>query len=241
MQKYVERFYRGWTGAKDLASFEVGIKESGLFILADKNLEREAFVALRDARSEIERHIERNPNFERTHKPLAVFPDAPQIIKDMADAGKKWNVGPMAAVAGAVAERVGRRLLEFSNSVIVENGGDVFAFATRPIRLALFAGDESPFSGKIVFEVNAAGGVGVCTSSGTVGPSFSYGTADAVVAIARSAAEADAAATAIANLINGPEDVDCAIECSEYREKLLGLVAAKDDRLGVWGDLKIVD
>jgi hypothetical protein len=240
MQKYVERFYRGWTGAKDLVQFEAKIRESDLFILADRNLEREAVEALISARSPLESFITRNPRFERTHKPFAVEPDAPHIIKEMAGAGKKWNVGPMAAVAGAIAESVGRRLLEYSSAVVVENGGDIFALAPRPVRFALFAGDDSPFSGKIIFEVNAEKGVGVCTSSGIVGPSFSYGAADAVVAIASSAADADAAATAIANVVNSPEDVDRVIENADYRNKLLGLIAARADRLGVWGDLRII-
>jgi hypothetical protein len=241
MEEYVERFYRGWTGTKDLVPFEVKVRESDLLILADRAMEKEALHALLAARADIERYIERDPVFARTHRPHEVAEDAPGIVKEMADAAAKWNVGPMAAVAGAVAERVGRALLAHSSAVIVENGGDVFALAPRPVRFALFAGNQSPFSGEIVFEVGADRGVGVCSSSGMIGPSFSYGLADAVATIAGSAAEADAAATAIANSILDEPDVDRAIEDRACCSRLIGLLAAKGGRLGVWGDLKLIE
>jgi len=241
MEEYVERFYRGWTGTKDLVPFEVKVRESDLLILAERRLEQEALSALLATRAAIERYIERDPVFAATHAPHAVDADAPDVVKEMANAAAKWNVGPMAAVAGAVAERVGRALATHSSAVIVENGGDVFALASRPVRFALFAGNNSPFSGDLVFEVDAGHGVGVCSSSGTVGPSFSYGLADAVTTIAGSGAEADAAATAVANRVLEESDVDRAIEDAEYRSRLIGLVVAKGSRLGVWGGLKLID
>jgi len=241
MGEYVERFYRGWTGTQDLVSFEVKVRESDLLILAERAMEQEALDALLAARADIERYIERDPVFACTHAPHDVAPEAPGIVKEMAAAAAKWGVGPMAAVAGAIAEQVGRVLAARSPAVIVENGGDVFALAPRPVRFALFAGRESPFSGEIVFEVAADRGVGVCSSSGTVGPSFSYGRADAVAAVACSAAEADAAATAIANVVLDERDVDRVIEDEGYRSRLVGLVAAKGGRLGIWGDLRLID
>jgi len=241
MHEYVERFYRGWTGTKDLVPFEVKVRESDLLILAERAMREEALGALVAARADIERYIERDPVFARTHRPHAVAADAPAIVREMAEAAAKWHVGPMAAVAGAVAEHVGRALTAGSSAVVVENGGDVFALASRPVRFALFAGHASPFSGEIVFEVAADGGVGVCSSSGTVGPSFSYGRADAVAAIAGCAAEADAAATAIANTILEEPDVDRVMANPEFRSRLLGLVVAKGGRLGVWGNLTLVE
>jgi ApbE superfamily uncharacterized protein (UPF0280 family) len=241
MEGYVERFYRGWTGARDLIPFEVKVRESDLLILAEQAMEQEAYDVLVAVRADIERYMARDPVFARTHTPHDVAGDAPDIVREMAEAAAKWDVGPMAAVAGAVAERVGRALAARSAAVIVENGGDVFALAPRPVRFALFAGHHSPFSGEIVFEVNASHGVGVCSSSGTVGPSFSYGLADAVTTIAGSAAEADAAATAVANTIREEPDVDRVIEDPGYRSRLVGLVVAKNGRLGVWGGLTLID
>jgi hypothetical protein len=157
----------------------------------------------------------------------------------MATAGQRFGVGPMAAVAGAIAEHVGRALARSSATVVVENGGDIFALAAEPIRLALYAGVGSAFSG-LSFEVTPAAGLGVCTSSGRVGPSLSMGRADAVVAIAADAADADAAATAFANRVHGPGDIDRALRIASTHPGLLGLIACADDRLGVWGQLELV-
>ena len=148
----------------------------------------------------------------------------------------------MAAVAGAVAQEVGKRLSQSCETVIVENGGDVYARTgnARPLRLALYAGEDSPFSDRVGFEVDASNGIGVCTSSGRVGPSLSFGCADAVVAIADDTAEADAAATAIANQIQKPADVDAAVTAARESGRLRGLIACVGDRLGVWGDIELV-
>jgi ApbE superfamily uncharacterized protein (UPF0280 family) len=158
----------------------------------------------------------------------------------MAEAGREWRVGPMAAVAGVVAEAVGRDLLEECETVIVENGGDVFVRSAEPVTFALYAGERSPFRDRVAFRVDADRGAGVCTSSGVVGPSLSLGRADAVVVVAADTAQADAAATAIANRIERPVDVDRAVEDVAARGALDGLIACMGDRIGLWGQLELV-
>ncbi len=123
----------------------------------------------------------------------------------MAAAAQTAGVGPMAAVAGAIAECVGRELLEFSPEVIVENGGDIFLKVSHRRTVGIFAGD-SPLTGRIGIQIEARDTpLGVCTSSGTVGHSLSFGRADAVVVLAPAAALADAAATAIGNRVSRKE------------------------------------
>ena len=146
----------------------------------------------------------------------------------------------MAAVAGAVSEWVARALLDGAETVIVENGGDVYAKAPEPLKLALYAGEASPFAGRLAFEISAADGVAVCTSSGRVGPSLSFGNADAVVAIHESGAFTDAAATAVANRVHSPEDVAEVVAEEKSRGALRGLIACAGDRLGLWGDFKLI-
>jgi hypothetical protein len=125
--------------------------------------------------------------------------------------------------------------------VIVENGGDIYARTDGELRCAVYAGERSPFGDRLAFAVDARDGVGVCTSSGTVGPSLSFGRADALVVIAASAAIADAAATAIANRIHSPADVGPVVEESSGGPGLRGLVACCGDRLAIWGELELVD
>jgi len=236
---YSERFYRQWMTRPDLERFQVTIGESDLLILCDENLERLAREILAGVRGLIEGHIVRDGGFAAALDPHPVDEDAPPIIQAMAASARRWNVGPMAAVAGAVAQAVGRGLLEECETVIVENGGDVFVRSDEPVSFRLYAGEDSPFSDRIVFEVDACRGLGVCTSSAKVGPSLSYGRADAVVAIAGDAVEADAAATALANRVRSGEDVKVIVEEQERGSTLGGLIACAGDSIGFWGEIEL--
>ena len=188
--------YRLWVGDKDLVSFTAVVKETDLYIRAQKNLSRKALKAILKYRASLEDYIKRYPLFLTSLKPLPVADDAPKIVKEMARAAEKVGIGPMAAVAGAIAEFVGRDLLPFSSEMIVENGGDIFLNSTKRRVVGVYAG-ESSFSGRIALEIEPEETpLGICTSSGTVGHSLSYGKADAVMVLSPSATLADAAATA---------------------------------------------
>jgi len=237
---YNKRFYRQWMGRDDLERYQVKIAESDLLILSDQNLFELARKALVEVRHSIEGYIAQDRAFATSLKPMSVAANAPSVITRMSDAGRSWNVGPMASVAGAVAQAVGEQLAGQSRTVIVENGGDVYIKAPTPVSLALYAGESSPFTDKVMFKVEAKQGLGVCTSSGLVGPSLSFGKADAVVSIAEDAAFADAAATAIANRIQCEDDVDKVVAEQEKQGRLLGLIACCGEKLGLWGDIELV-
>jgi ApbE superfamily uncharacterized protein (UPF0280 family) len=158
----------------------------------------------------------------------------------MAEATRRVKVGPMAAVAGAVAEFVGRELRQFTDEIIVENGGDIFLKINQPRKVGIYAGN-SPFSEKIALEVEPRPKpFSVCTSSGTVGHSFSFGQADAVVVIAGSALLADAAATAIGNVVKTAADIEPALKLARKFRRLDGVLIIKDDQLGALGKVNIV-
>jgi uncharacterized protein len=238
---YAERTYRCWSGRGSAARFNVTLGESDLDIQCAEDRRSSALRALAALRRELKRHLSRCPEYRTSLVPLAVREDAPGIVRDMADAAALWDVGPMAAVAGAIAQRVGEAISKPGEAVIVENGGDIWARTDGALRCAVYAGERSPFRERIAFEVDARGGVGVCTSSGVVGPSLSFGKADAVVVVARSAAIADAAATAIANRIQAPADVGRVVEESSAGPGIDALVACCGDRLALWGALDLVD
>jgi ApbE superfamily uncharacterized protein (UPF0280 family) len=147
----------------------------------------------------------------------------------------------MAAVAGAVAEAVGKDLLALSPEVIIENGGYIFIHSLTTRNIVIYAG-KSPFSGKIALEIAADDTpCGICTSSGTVGHSLSFGRADAVIVLAASAALADAAATAICNRVKKTSDIEPQLEHSQKMEGLTGIVIIIGARIGVWGGVKLVE
>jgi len=237
---YQPRFYREWTKDKDLVSFSVVVRETDLYIRARRNLKRKALKAVLKYRAPLEGYIERHPEFLTSLTPLPVGEDAPQIVKAMANAAKVVGVGPMAAVAGAIAEYVGNDLLPFSSEVIVENGGDIFLKTLRKRLIGIYAGG-SPLSGKVALEIQPEETpLGVCTSSGTVGHSLSFGRADACTVLSPSTSLADAAATAIGNLVREAEDIPQGIEFAQRVKGLKGVVIIKDDRIGLWGEVKIL-
>ena len=237
---YQPRTYRHWVKGDDLVVFSVVVKETDLHLSAASNLRRKAHRMVLKYRDSLERYIARHPDFLTSLEPLEVEKDAPIIVRDMAEAARLCGVGPMAAVAGAVAGFVGRELLDFSPEVIVENGGDIFIKIQRQRTIGIFAGN-SPLTGKLGLELNPEDTpLGICTSSGTVGHSLSFGRADAVIVLADSATLADAAATAIGNRVSEVTDIEKGIEFAQGIGQLKGVVIIKDDRLGVWGDVKMV-
>lgn len=239
--EYTTRFYRDWAGGGPPARFRVTRGASDLLVLADRPLRSTARRALDETRRQIEARIAADPGFVGALAPREERSEDGPVVRSMLAAGAAWEVGPMAAVAGAVAEAVARRLSARGGEVIVENGGDVFARLDGRLRLALYAGEASPFRDRVGIRVDAAGGVAVCTSSASVGHSLSLGRADAVTAVARSGALADAAATAIANRVRGPRDVERVLAEEGAGRGLLGLVVCCGDRLGARGALELFD
>lgn len=239
---YVQRTYRHAAAAEGLVCFTVKEKESDLWLAADRDCRDEARRALAAVRREIEAYIARRPEFLSAMTPLPDDPEAPEPVRRMLAAGAAAGVGPMAAVAGTTAEFVGRALLTAGAAeVLVENGGDLFIVSRRPRTAAVFAG-ESPWSMRLGLRLAPEKTpVGLSTSSGTVGPSISFGRADAAVATAADAALADAAATAVGNLVKTPESVQKALHFAEKIEGLSGVLLVVGDRLGVWGDLELVE
>lgn len=234
------RFYRHWTKDSDLVSFEVAVKQTDLYISSRRNLSDKALDSVLKYRGSLEAYIERHPLFLTTLEPYQAEAEAPAIVKEMARVSQLTGVGPMAAVAGAIAEAVGRDLLAFSPEVIVENGGDIFLKISRKRLVGVYAG-ESVFTKKIALEIMPKETpLGVCTSSGTVGHSLSLGGADAVIALSSSAALADAAATALANIVEDADDIPEAIDRAQSIEGLRSVVIVVGDKMGVWGNVRVV-
>ncbi len=235
-----DRSYRRRVRCDELCSFRVVCQQTDLMILADRCVDRVAREQVLCCRGHIEGYIQQHPGFATSLVPWRPETVAPAIVRDMIRAGRAAGVGPMAAVAGAVAETVGRALLDVSRQVAVENGGDVFIKTERPAVAALFAG-RSPLSMKLGIQVaDTRAGIGICTSSGTVGHSFSKGLADAVCVISPSCSLADAAATAIGNRIHSPRDITSAIAFGRRIVGVEGIVVVVGAKIGAWGAVELV-
>jgi len=237
-EAYQARGYRLQAAAAGLVSFGVTVRETDLHILATLALPDEARHLVLQARSQLEGYIDHHPPFLTALAPLSLDPTAPPLARTMLQAAAIANVGPMAAVAGAIAAYVGQGLLAAGAAeVIVENGGDIFMQRHQDCLVQIFAG-ASPLSNKVALRIQRDRmPLGVCCSSGTVGHSLSLGRADAAIVLARSTPLADAAATALGNRVQGPADLDAALATVQTIPGVLGAVVICQDQLAAWGDV----
>ena len=232
------RTYRASVAHDDLVTYGIIIDETDLLISSSRQRARAAYESAERHRKSIQSYGAAHPSFLTSLKPVPHDGVASGIVSAMLRAADVAGVGPMASVAGAIAEHVGADLRRSCTDVIIENGGDLFVSTTRVRRIGTFAGTSS-FSGKIFFEVPPNTTLGICTSSGKVGYSLSFGKADAVTAIAPSATLADAAATAICNRVSAPRDIEGALAFAQRIPGLLGVLVLIGDEMGMWGGLSV--
>lgn len=239
MQRLFEnRTYRTLSRGGDLVGFCVTVKETNLFIRARADLSDEAYRAVMDVRNTIEQYTRSRPQFQTSLAPIAEDPYAAPIIKVMIRDSNLAGVGPMAGVAGAIAEFVARRLQAASGEVIVENGGDVFLISADTRVVALYAEKKGPNVG---IEIGAARqGIGICSSSARIGRSLSLGESDLATVVAGSGALADAAATALGNRVKKATDIESALTGITGIPGIIGAVVISVGKIGAAGDVRIV-
>lgn len=219
---------------------KIDIQETHINLLTDlKNHQLSGFILRK--RMEIIDFSRRNPEFLTSLEPFIVH-DGPLIIKLMSRAGRKAEVGPMAAVAGTISQLSLSFLLEKgSEHSIIDNGGDIALKINKKIISGLYAGDSS-LSGSIGFQIKPGQTpMGICTSSGTVGHSISFGRSDSVTVFASEASMADALATSIGNATNGTTEHDAVQNCLEraddFKEHFRGVMVVVGENAGTVGKI----
>ena len=238
--KHEERIYRSLINKDNLTSYNVKIAESDLFISSDTNLIDSALKSLIKHRNSLETYIKNHPEFRTSLLPLQEDNLAPPIIRDMLSKSKICRVGPMASVAGAVSEFVGYDLLNQTENLIIENGGDIFLRSKNKITVSVYAG-ESALSYKVNLLVKPEETpLGICTSSATVGPSLSFGKADAVCVISKSATLADAAASTIGNKVKSKKDFNSALNHGMKISGVKGIIIICGKDMGVIGEVELI-
>jgi ApbE superfamily uncharacterized protein (UPF0280 family) len=186
----------------------------------------------------LEDYIARNPEFRWSLEPLHLLEDAPEVAQSMARAAKLVGVGPMAAVAGAMAQFAGRAALDAgAREVIVDNGGDIYIRAVEPVIIGLITG-TADLGEKLAFSLKPDDTpISICSSSGKMGHSMSLGDCDLATVVAEDAALADAAATKAANLVKTVDDIDPTLDSIAGFEGVDGVLIIKGDRVGLAGKL----
>jgi uncharacterized protein len=237
---YEERIYRSLINKDNLTSYNVKIAESDLFISSDTNLADSAEKLLLKHRNSLETYIKNHPEFRTSLLPLPEDYLAPPIVRDMLSKSKICGVGPMASVAGAVAEFVGKDLLDQTENLIIENGGDIFLRSKNELTVSIYAGNSA-----LNYKVNLLvkpkeTPLGICTSSATVGPSLSFGKADAVCVISKSATLADAAASAIGNRVKCKKDIKTALDYGIKFPGVKGIIISYGNDMGAIGEVQFI-
>lgn len=194
--------------------------------------------SIREQRRHLESFIGEDPFFMLTLEPydLAEDSDAPEIVKQMISTTAVFDIGPMAAVAGVIAKfAVEAMMEEGATYAIVDNGGDISLLNDQPVLVGIYAG-ASPVR-DLAFEVPPrAKPLGIATSSGTVGPSISFGCADAATVVSQDPALADAAATALGNAVQPEGPLE---ECFRMidRPGIEGALVIRGEEMALWGTL----
>ena len=212
--------------------------------LENNNLKQYIF----EIRNDLKRYIRKNQDFLVSLEPLKIKEDdlSPIVLK-MYESSSCAEVGPMACVAGTISEMSLDYLIENESAYsIVENGGDIALINDTKVLCGIYSNNEI-LGNNIAFEIKKREKpLGICTSSGKIGHSISFGESDSVTVISNSPSIADGLATRIANEVTGEDSEDKvsnALEAAEnYREFYNGVLIISDDNVGTVGKLpKIVE
>jgi len=242
MHRNPHRAYRGFCSpGPGEKSYQVVLEQSDLYITSAQDLSAPALDRLQQTRGRIMGYSQFNPDFLTSLSPLQVDNRAPDIVLKMARAGELFQVGPMAAVAGAIAQDIADFLAASSPEIIIENGGDIYLYSRRTRTIGLLPHpDRSMSLGLVIPETGFP--CAVCSSSATVGHSLSLGHGDLVAVKAQNGAVADAAATAFCNLIKDKKSLS---GLSKMADKFLGthisgVLAQMGEDMVVMGDMELV-
>ena len=212
------------------------IKQTAVTIISERKFIRVAKEAIFDARSQIEKKILRDPFFGITYEPYAASDGDDIVIRRMCSSSLSASVGPMAAVAGAIAKYAVQKMKDNgAEYAIVDNGGDIALICDRDVRIGMYAnvnGEQLSLKIPPTCEI-----IGICSSSASIGPSVSFGRSDISTVISNDVSLADACATALGNMISGRDNMEEHLETICKIEGITGCLAYCDGMLGMCGDV----
>jgi len=215
------------------------LKETIVTIAANNQAHIEvAKNSIRTHRAALEAYILSDPYFQLTLEPYKCPKIAPEVVKRMIKAGNMMGVGPMSAVAGTISALAVEAMVEAgAKYAVVDNGGDIAIINDRVIVIGIYAGKSPIKNLGLVLEPRDSI-TGICTSAGTVGPSISFGSADAASVFSDDVSLADAAATALGNEVGiGKESVKASFNSVKGIPGIKGGIVIQGEYLGMWGDI----
>ncbi|MGY5853914.1 MAG: UPF0280 family protein [Candidatus Thorarchaeota archaeon] len=218
--------------------YHLRIGETIATVIAECHYIPIADASVRGCRNDLKMYIAQNPYFQIAMEPIEVSDNAPQIVKEMASAANTAGVGPMAAVAGAIAQHAVREMVEAgARHVVFDNGGDIAMFLDSSTVIGIYTGQIT--SNGLGFRVDKCQEMlGICTSSASVGHSISLGQSDASIVISEDVALADATATALGNVIQNEDKQEIQNAMSRVAsDEVDGMMVFVGDSIGMSGNL----
>ncbi len=225
------------------------IKETFVWITADEKRYIEiAKEEIMQRRRELEKFVRWHPYFLVTLESYRIDETevgndrkkegTPEIVRRMIESSDKFGIGPMSAVAGTLAEFAVEAMRNAGATyAMVDNGGDIALLTDREVLAGIYAG-ESSFSNKVALRIKPSPSlIGICTSSGTVGHSISFGIADAATVISKSASLSDAAATTLGNAVTDAHSIQNAFRLISHVEGIEGALVIYKEMLATWGKI----
>ena len=231
--------YRNNVKTGEKYNWKITYHYSDLLLSSDKDIAGLIEEPLKEIYCFLHGCFKEDPAFLKSLSPVSIKPDYPEIIKKMCLLSSKFNVGPMAAVAGTVNEFLAEKMNKYCGSLIIENGGDLYLRSKKDRILGIYVKNKY-FKDSISIRIKSENmPCGVCASSGTFGHSLSLGKCDLAVVLSKSAITADAAATAVANSISCKDDILKSIKHFRNCRGIDGLLIIKEDQIGLWGNIEL--
>ncbi|AKB19962.1 MULTISPECIES: UPF0280 family protein [unclassified Methanosarcina] len=215
------------------------LRETIVTIAADDPVHiKAAKDAIRVHRAALENYILSDPYFQLTLEPYECPKNAPEAVRRMVKAGNTMEIGPMSAVAGTISALAVEAMVKAgAKYAIVDNGGDIALINDRPVVVGIYAGQSPIKNLGLIFEPRDSI-TGICTSAGTVGPSISFGMADAAAVFSDDISLADAAATALGNEVGiGKESVESSFKAVKGVPGIKGALVIQGEYIGMWGEV----
>ena len=218
------------------------LMESDCTVISD--IEKGILIAkakLREDMDFLHAFVKKNPEWNASYIPIVSGNQHPLILA-MENAAEICGVGPMAAVAGVLADRMQNEIFSQTkaNIAVVENGGEIAISSKEDILIHLMV-KSTDLQGKLGFMFKGgSNSLGVATSSGQFGHADSLGEADTVTVFAETAGIADAAATRICNYVKGEnaeKAINKGIEEAKSISAIKGLLIVRKNMIGRYGNL----
>jgi len=230
-------FYRPRTRAKN--NFTLKYRHCSISVSSDADLEKECRENLPRIYGTVEKHVLSDTVFAESLVPVNSDETAHPIIKNMIEAGQKAGTGPMAAVAGTIADALFCSVKTPFNTLIIENGGDIFASSADDMICGLYTGSSfDKFALKIKKTMLPCA---ISSSSASIGHSLSLGNALLAVVISPSGALSDAFATALANSVHSEDDLENAVNFCAAGKRVTGCAAIINDKIAFAGDIEFTE